>query len=45
MKKNCKKQIKKNSELKKLVRKKEAIYMLNGKDMIIHLIFGLIKKT
>ena len=45
MKKNCKKQIKKNSELKKLVRKKETIYMLNGKDMIINLIFGLIKKT
>ena len=38
MKKNCKKQIKKN--YKKVIK-----YTSNGKDMIIHLIAGLIKKT
>ena len=42
MKKNCKKQIKKNLEYKKYLRKKEISYMSNGKDMAIHLI---IKKT
>ena len=42
MKKNCKKQIKNNSELKKYSRKKLMKYMFNGKDMIIA---GLINKT
>ena len=44
MRKNCRKQIKKNLELKKLFKGKETIYMSNGKDMMIHLIVGLIKK-
>ena len=44
MKRNCKRLIKKNSELKKYLRKKVINYMLNGKVMIIHLIAGLIKK-
>ena len=44
MKKNCKKQIKKNLELKKYSKEKVIKYMLNGKDMIIHLIAGLIVK-
>ena len=44
MKRNCKKQTKNNSELKKYSRKKVIKYMLNRKDMIIHLIAGLIKK-
>ena len=44
MKKNCKKQINKNLGWKKSLKKKEANYMSNGKDIIIHLIVGLIKK-
>ena len=31
--------------IEKVIRKKVIHYMLNGKDMIIHLIVGLIKKT
>ena len=45
MKKNCKRQAKKNSELKKRLDEKEINFMLNGKVMIIHLIFGLIKQV
>ena len=45
MKKNCKKQIKKNSELKKQTKEKVIKYMSNGKDMIIHSIAGLIKQA
>ena len=45
MKKNCKKQIKKHLELKKQSKEKAIKYMLNGKDMIIHLIAGLIKQA
>ena len=44
MKKKCKRQIKNNLELKKLLKEKVISYMSNGKDMIIHLIAGLIKK-
>ena len=44
MKKNYRRIIKKNSELKKYLWKKVINYMLNGKIMIIHLIIGLIKK-
>ena len=42
--KNCKRQAKKNSELKKYLDEKEINFMLNGKVMIIHLIVGLIKQ-
>ena len=45
MKNNCKRQIKKNLEQRKYLRKKEASYTSNGRDMIIHLIAELIKKT
>ena len=45
MKKNCRKQIKNNLEQKKQLKKKKTSYMSNGKDMIINLISGLIKKT
>ena len=38
MKKNCKKQIKKTLEQKNYLRKKGINNVLNGKDMIIHLI-------
>ena len=34
-----------NLESQKQLRKKKIRYMSNGKDMIIHLIVGLIKKT
>ena len=44
MKKNYKRLIKKNLELKKYLRKKMINYMLNRKVTIIHLIVGLIKK-
>ena len=44
MKKNCKTLVKKNLEQKKYLKEKVINYMLNGKDMIIHLIVGLIKK-
>ena len=43
--KNCKKQIKKNSEQKKYLKEKVMNIMSNEKDMIIVLIVGLIKKT
>ena len=43
-KKNCKRLIKKNFEHKKDLKEKVINYMSNGKDMIIHLIVGLIKK-
>ena len=45
MKKNCRRQIKKNLEQKKQIREKVVNYVLNGKAMIILLIAGLIKKT
>ena len=35
----------KEFRMEKLIKKNEASYMLNGKDMIIHLIARLIKKT
>ena len=44
-KKNCKKQIKKNLELKKLQKEKTINYMLNVKAAIILLTVGLIKRT
>ena len=43
--KNCKKLVKKNSEQKKYLKEKVINSMSNGKDMIIHLIVALIKKT
>ena len=45
MKKNCKTLIKKNLEQRKYVKEKMINCMLNGKDMKIHLIVRLIKKT
>ena len=43
--KNCKKQINKDLRIKKKsLKEKEMDYMSNGKEMIIHLIAGLIKK-
>ena len=39
-KKNCKKQVKINLDLKKQSREKEINCMLNGKDTIINLITG-----
>ena len=45
MRKNCKKLVKKNLEYKKELKEKVINCTLNGKDMIIHLIVGLIKKT
>ena len=44
VKKNCKTQIKKNSELKKYLKEKVISCMSNGKGMIIVLIVGLVKK-
>ena len=41
MKKNCKRLIIKNLELKKYLRKNVINYMLNGKVMTIHSIAGL----
>ena len=38
--KNCKKQIKENLELKKYSREKAMNYMLNGNDAIVGLIAG-----
>ena len=43
MKKNYKRRIKKDSELKKLSKEKVIKYKSNGEGMIIHLIAGLIK--
>ena len=42
--KTCKKQINKDLRQKKSLKEKEMDYMSNGKEMIIHLIAGLIKK-
>ena len=43
---NCKKKkLKKSLELKKWLREKALNYVLNGKDTIIRLIVGLIKKV
>ena len=44
MKNNCKKLIKKNLELKKLLKGKEINCMSNGKDITILLIAGLMKR-
>ena len=44
VKRNCKKQMKMNLELKKLSREKVIIYMLNGKVTIILLTVGLKKR-
>ena len=44
MKKNCKKLIKKNLEYKKYLKEKVVNCTSNGKDTIINLIVGLIKK-
>ena len=46
IKNNCKKQSKKNLGKKKVIKKKgnkEISYMSNGKNIILHLIAGLIK--
>ena len=43
MKKICKKQIKKNLELKKYWKQKETKCLSNGKDVTILLILGLIQ--
>ena len=43
MKKNCERTTKGKFRKKNLLRKKMANYILNGKDMIIHLIAGLIR--
>ena len=45
MKKNCKKQIKKDLGQKNKSWKKETSYMSNGKDIIIRLISALIKEA
>ena len=45
MKKNCKKQINKNLELKKYLKERVINYMLNVKGIVIQLIARLIKKT
>ena len=45
MRKNCKKLVQKNSEQKKYLKEKVINCMSNGKDTIINLMFGLIKKT
>ena len=44
MKKNCKKLVKKNLEYKRYLKEKVINCMSNGKDMIIVLIVGLMKK-
>ena len=45
MRKSYKKEIKKNLEYKRLLKQKKISCMLNGKDMTIYLIVGLIKMT
>ena len=45
MTKNYKKQINKDLEQKKSLKEKKMNYMSNEKDMIIHLMAGLVKKT
>ena len=44
IKKNYKKEINKDLEQKKSLKEKEINYMSNEKDIMIHLIAGLIKK-
>ena len=44
MKKNCRKLIRKNLELKKALKGKKTNYMSNGKDITTYLIVGLIKR-
>ena len=43
-KKNCRRLLRNNLELKKKLKGKETNYMSNGKDIATHLIAGLIKK-
>ena len=43
MKKNCKGLTKKSLEYKKQLKEKETKFMSNGKDIINHLIVGLLK--
>ena len=45
MRKNYKKQINKDLGQKKSLKEKETNYMSNGKDIIIDLTAGLLKKT
>ena len=45
MKKNCKKLVKKNLKYKKYLKEKLINCMSNGKDMVVVLIVGLIKKV
>ena len=45
MKKNCKKLVKKNLEQKKYLKEKVINCISNGKNIIIHLIVGSMKKT
>ena len=45
MENNCKKLAKENSELQKYLKEKVINCSSNGKDMTIHLIVGLIKRT
>ena len=45
MKKKLQKIDQQEFRIEKVLRKRVINYMLNGKDMIIHLIVGLIKKT
>ena len=44
MKKNCKKTNQEEFRMEKVITKKKTSYMSNGKDMIICLIVGLIKR-
>ena len=44
MKKNCKKTNQQGFREEKLYKEKEMNYMPNGKDIIIHLIAGLMKR-
>ena len=45
----CGKELQKTNQkevrIEKVIKKNEKSYILNGKDMIIHLIAGLVKKT
>ena len=45
IKKDLQKTNQKEFRIEKVIKKKEISYMSNGKDMIIHLIAGSIKKT
>ena len=45
MKKNCKKLINNNSDLKKYLKEKVTNCMSNGKDIMVNLIVGLMKKS